>query len=244
MLRVMLGRAAHIKFRPNPNAEHNDPLQQPPKTEKPKSCYWIFNCRYLLPCSMRCAFRDGVLHTPDVVRGFFWVTVIGLSSWTSLAILLSTLASIRHFLAGNCWYLDFFLLFGYFSVNPRDGCASVLGANPLATRHSKSLQTPFFSQSVWTKCHELLPSNWLIRYLQLTAVRGYLINWPVSYIMASENVFNSLSLYLHQWKIFDNPAAGISCFSFSSYWGWSIIMELLVYHFWRFIEIAFVWEIL
>ncbi len=77
----------------------------------------------LLQHSTRYAFRDGILYTLVVMSG--WVTVAFLSSLTGLPILLWPLTSTRYFrllTTLSSPFTGYFLVFGPFSVNPRDGC--------------------------------------------------------------------------------------------------------------------------
>ncbi len=75
---------------------------------------------HLLQGSTCCAFRDGILHTSVVTEVVIWVTVAFLSSLTSLPFLLWHQQGIFFHTTGLTGY---FLFFGPFSVNPRDGCA-------------------------------------------------------------------------------------------------------------------------
>ncbi len=72
---------------------------------------------HLLRGSTCCAFRDGILHTLVVTSGYLSYCCLSIISNQSAH---PPLTSTRYFRPHNCRY---FLFFGPFSVNPRDGCA-------------------------------------------------------------------------------------------------------------------------
>ncbi len=70
--------------------------------------------------SMGCVFRDGILHTLVVTSGYLSYCCLSIISNQSAH---SPLTSTRHFLSTQLPLTGYFLFFGPFSVNPRDGCA-------------------------------------------------------------------------------------------------------------------------
>ncbi len=81
---------------------------------------WSFAAvAHLLQGSKCCAFRDGILHTLVVTSGYLSDCCLFIISNQSAH---SPLTSTRHF-RPQLPLTGYFLFFGPFSVNPRDGCA-------------------------------------------------------------------------------------------------------------------------
>ncbi len=76
---------------------------------------------HLLQGSMCCAFRDGLLQILVVTSGYLSYCCLSIISNQSAHYPLTSDKSARHIHPHNC-RTGYFLFFGPFSVNPRDGC--------------------------------------------------------------------------------------------------------------------------
>lgn len=149
---------------------------------------------------MCCAFRNTFLHSLVVISGF-WITVMFLWAWISLAILLLTLASTR--LTGD------FLFFWTILCNPSTW---LCGKTPAHQQFLKYLNQPTTKTCLnhlsrllsllWTSAGKpkdylngsikLSPCAWLIRYLpQYTAAQVYLMKWP-----SSQCIFSTATTFI------------------------------------------------
>ncbi len=77
---------------------------------------------YLLQGSTCCAFRDGILHTLVVTGGYLYFCCLSIiSNQTAHSPVTSDIN--KAFSSTQLLLTGYFLFFGPFSVNPRDGCA-------------------------------------------------------------------------------------------------------------------------
>ncbi len=76
---------------------------------------------HLLQGSMCCAFRDGFLHTLVVTSGYLRYCCLSIISNQSVHSPLTS--DIKAFSSTQLTLTGYFLFFGPFSVNLRDGCA-------------------------------------------------------------------------------------------------------------------------
>ncbi len=77
---------------------------------------------HLLQGSMCCAFRDGILHTLVVTSGYLSYCCLSIISNQSAHSPLTSDIN-KAFSSTQLPLTGYFLFFGPFSVNPRDGCA-------------------------------------------------------------------------------------------------------------------------
>ncbi len=77
---------------------------------------------HLLQGSTCCAFRDGILHTSVVTSGYLSYCCLSIIS-NQFAHSPLTYDISKAFSSTKLLLTGYFLFFGPFSVNPRDGCA-------------------------------------------------------------------------------------------------------------------------
>ncbi len=75
-----------------------------------------------LQCSTCCVFRDGILHTLVVTSGYLSYCCLSIISDQSAYSPLTSNIN-KAFSFTQLPLTGYFLFFGLFSVNPRDGCA-------------------------------------------------------------------------------------------------------------------------
>ncbi len=82
---------------------------------------FIFKVRHLLQGSTCCSFRDGILHTLVVTSGYLSYCCLSIISNQSAHSPLTSDIN-KAFSSTQLPLTEYFLFFGPFSVNPRNGC--------------------------------------------------------------------------------------------------------------------------
>ncbi len=120
---------------------------------------------------MCCVFRDGILHTLVVMSGYLSYCCLSIISNQSAHSPLTSDIN-EAFSSTQLLLTEYFLFFGPFSVNPRDGCAKI----PVDQQFLK-----------YSDQFEILSPNLCYQAIE----QVYLIKWPVRYKYIYSFIFST-----------------------------------------------------